>query len=565
MKNFKAIISIFISVSVMLSMLAVFSLTSSAETEDVYTYTVTDGKATITYVNTSISGDITIPSTLGGYPVVGIGVDAFKQCTSLVGVVIPNSVKDIGTWAFGRCSNLVSVVISDGVANIDSNAFNGCTSLKSIVIPDSVKSIGEGAFYNCTSLETIEIPDGVTVISNGVFQDCEGLTSVTLPDSIESIDDWAFTDCKNLKTILIPNGVADIGESAFQNCTNLESIIIPSSVENIGSGAFTYCTRLTKITIPYGVTDINRNLFQNCTSLKSVTLPDSVKIIDSYVFLDCTGLESITIPDGVTDMDDGVFMDCTNLKSVTIPNSVTTMGADVFANCTNLTVYCYTNSTAHTYAQNNSVNYVAVEKNTQIPTNPELLSKTETTITLTPTDGYEYKLGDGEWQSSNVFTGLNVNTAYTFYQRIARTETVSESVDSSALEISTSNHDFSVPQNDTEQHWNKCAGCDMTSAKENHSYGTDNKCTVCGQQGPVSTTPNGGEGENVNGNSGNGGDTVQINDDKTQSGETQATDTASAGDVESGCGSVIGGAVFVMAMLTAAAAFMLGKKNKVYN
>ena len=54
-----------------------------AETEGYYTYTVSNGEATITDCNTAISGDIAIPSTLGGYPVTSIGDFAFDECSNL--------------------------------------------------------------------------------------------------------------------------------------------------------------------------------------------------------------------------------------------------------------------------------------------------------------------------------------------------------------------------------------------------------------------------------------------------------------------------------------------------
>ena len=53
---------------------------------------------------------------------------------------------------------------------------------------------------------------------------------------------------------------------------------------------------------------------------------------------------------------------------------------------------------------------------------PTMAEKTHNTVTLTAIDGYEYKMNDGEWQSSPVFEGLTPNTAYTFYQRSAETD-----------------------------------------------------------------------------------------------------------------------------------------------
>ena len=50
-------------------------------TEGYYTYMVDDeGNATVTDVDTSIRGNVTIPSTLGGYLVTSIGDYAFQDC-----------------------------------------------------------------------------------------------------------------------------------------------------------------------------------------------------------------------------------------------------------------------------------------------------------------------------------------------------------------------------------------------------------------------------------------------------------------------------------------------------
>ena len=80
---------------------------------------------------------------------------AFSDCSSLTGIVIPDSVTSIGYSAFRDCSSLTSIVIPDSVTSIGRWAFHGCSSLTSIVISDSVTSIGSFAFYGCDSLTTV--------------------------------------------------------------------------------------------------------------------------------------------------------------------------------------------------------------------------------------------------------------------------------------------------------------------------------------------------------------------------------------------------------------------------
>src|SRR5574344_1218517 len=72
----------------------------------VYTYTVSDGKASIykgdgdAAISILTSGALAIPATLGGYPVTSIGDYAFFACNMLTAVTIPENVTSIGAYAF---------------------------------------------------------------------------------------------------------------------------------------------------------------------------------------------------------------------------------------------------------------------------------------------------------------------------------------------------------------------------------------------------------------------------------------------------------------------------------
>ncbi|MBR3978250.1 MAG: leucine-rich repeat domain-containing protein, partial [Oscillospiraceae bacterium] len=188
-----------------------------------YTYTVTNGEATITGY-TGNGGDITIPATLGGYPVASIGDYAFEDCDSLETVTIGNNVTSIGR-----------------------SAFSDCIGLTSVTIPDSVTTIGSGAFAFCHSLNSVTIPDNVTTIGAAAFEGCTRLTSVTIGDSVTTIGRLAFSYCYNLTSVTIGDSVTTIGVEAFQNCDSLTAVTIPDSVTTIGDYAFSACGRLTEV------------------------------------------------------------------------------------------------------------------------------------------------------------------------------------------------------------------------------------------------------------------------------------------------------------------------------
>ena len=126
----------------------------------------------------SATGDLVIPETIDGKPVIHIAENAFSRCTNLTSITIPDSVTSIGRKAFSYCTNLTSITIPDNVTSIGSAAFWGCASLTSITIPDSVTSIGSSNFYGCTSLTSITIPDSVTSIGSQAFFGCIGATSI---------------------------------------------------------------------------------------------------------------------------------------------------------------------------------------------------------------------------------------------------------------------------------------------------------------------------------------------------------------------------------------------------
>ena len=244
------------------------------------------------------SGAVVIPETVTyngtTYSVTNIGDYAFRICSSLTSVTIPNSVTSIGYGAFAYCSSLTSVTIGESVTSIGDDAFAYCTSLTSVTIPESVTSIGNQAFAYCSSLTSVTIGESVTSIGSSAFYGCSSLTSVTIPNSVTSIGYATFSGCSSLTSVTIPNSVTSIGGWAFDGCSSLTSVTIPNSVTSIGDYAFNNCTSLTSVTIPNSVKSIGFLAFYNCSSLTSVTIGESVTSIGDYAFEECSSLTSIT-------------------------------------------------------------------------------------------------------------------------------------------------------------------------------------------------------------------------------------------------------------------------------
>ena len=161
--------------------------------------------------------------------------------------------------------------------------------------------------------------------------------------TVLEIADYAFKNNKDIESVSFANAKAidAIGMFSFAGCTSLKSVNIPSTLDKIGFGSFMGCTSLTDINISSNISVINGQVFQNCTSLTEFTVPNSVGTISDFSFAGCTSLEKVVIP-----------------KTVKI------ISAKAFLNCDKLTIYGYTNSYAQTYAEENGINFVALDKKT---------------------------------------------------------------------------------------------------------------------------------------------------------------------------------------------------------
>ena len=285
---------------------------------------------------TALKG-LVIPSS-----VTSIGNNAYWGCSALESVVMPNSVTSIGRSCFYQCpikeanvptvaisflpkEKLKLVTINDGTS-IAESAFKGCTSLESVIIPDSVTSIGECAFEKCVSLKSIEIPKGVTKIERSTFSACRSLKSVAISHSVTSIGECAFKGCSSFKSIEIPNSVTSIGNGAFEDCYSLASVEIPKSVVSVGSHIFDSCHIVTA-TVP-----TNMILVLPTWNLEKLIINGGASI-DDNALNDCQSLKSVVISNSVTSIGNGAFKNCRSLASVEIPSSVTDIGVGAFLGC----------------------------------------------------------------------------------------------------------------------------------------------------------------------------------------------------------------------------------------
>lgn len=131
---------------------------------------------------------VEIPSEFKGTPITEIGKNAFENCSSIKGLVVPDSIRSIGESAFKGCTNLYSITLPFVGYSAAHNAqlcyiFGGNhsdevpQSLKIVYLSEACTRIGAYAFNNCDDLKEVHIPTSVKLI------ECYSTVTVFKPSS----------------------------------------------------------------------------------------------------------------------------------------------------------------------------------------------------------------------------------------------------------------------------------------------------------------------------------------------------------------------------------------------
>lgn len=269
---------------------------------------------------------VTIPAAVKSiYP------NTFDGCTALAGVTFAEGSRltSIGSYAFRNCTALQELTLPDGLQEISYSVFDGSNQLKvragagtdaaaaliregyafwptgekykvkytwnsqtgtitngfilsaekdivTLTVPAAVKEISEYALQNCTALTGVTLPEGLTTIGNGAFSNCSALSNLEIPATVTSIGHDAFSGCSSLAEIALPEGLAAVASNCFVDCTGLTKVTLPSTITNIELCAFSMCSNLAEINLPEGLQYIRNSAFQRCNALPGFTLPESI-------------------------------------------------------------------------------------------------------------------------------------------------------------------------------------------------------------------------------------------------------------------------------------------------
>lgn len=327
---------------------------------------------------------ITIPES-----VEVIKQNAFENCHSVFNITLGKSVKSIGSRAFANMPLLDTITYLGSINYIDNNVFDGCSTSTSgvdVVLGDdvvtasvdgvkniNVNSISVGKkFKEFTNTPNIPALKKYVVSSNNdngyaVYKDClykndtlvlapQGLDNIEIKQGTTAINDYAFS-YSNINTIRIPDGVKQIGDYAFYKAKNLKAVRFPSTVEIIGNSAFEECTKLKTMSIPYPCKTIGDKAFKNCKILASVLLPEGLLTIGDDCFNGCVAIESMVFPQSLVSIGGGALAFNPNLKSIFVWNA--TLGYNIFYNSSIPIIYTTAGSNAHGTARTKKYPFLA--------------------------------------------------------------------------------------------------------------------------------------------------------------------------------------------------------------
>ncbi len=316
----------------------------------------------------SAEDNVTIPSEIEGYKVIGIAEEAFRRNDVFKSLTLADTIEWIAEEAFYN-SKIPTVILNEGLKEISASAFES-SKLTSIVIPSSVETIGAKAF-NDSSLKTLEFAANgkLTTISEKCFASTS-LTDVTIPSNIVAIEKEAFARTSTIKTLTFApaSNLKTIGNSAFIDMTALKSVVIPASVETLEEGAFKVTSGKTGVYETFmfesnsNVKYFGKECFNGLVSSKSkssgdysliyfgpeietenlptestLIIPASVETIADMAFNNSKFIK-IDFESGsvLKEIGDSAFDTSAYLTSVKFPNSLEKIGKNAFSSCSSL-------------------------------------------------------------------------------------------------------------------------------------------------------------------------------------------------------------------------------------
>lgn len=282
-----------------------------------------DNKAIITsnVANKAFDGHSTLKVVEFQEGVTSIGAYAFRNCTSLEGIILPSTIKTIAESAFEGCTNVKGIAIrgrDESVAvaaqegnvkyyvegvSIGKNAFKGCVKAEKFGFGQNiyVASIGEGAFSNCASLqgfyefqnENITTTQAPIIFSGKAGNSINGYTvTSTLGKNAflgTAVNSLSVNTINTQGSYTDPNLGTTVSNIRKKTNLEIESYIFTNEDDN--NQMFSEIIVKDGSSVNFGA-----NSFKNCINLANLDIGNNVSVnFGDYSFSDCYGLKTMTI------------------------------------------------------------------------------------------------------------------------------------------------------------------------------------------------------------------------------------------------------------------------------
>ena len=239
----KKIISLFLSLTLLISLTAGLDFSAYAEGVDDFTYEAFDEESVLITGYTGTEETVYVPDTIYGNKVYGIASYAFYGCENLKSITISSEIEVVGEYAFSQCTNLTDVNLGTGMLELGSYAFEGCYSLKRIAVSDVLAIVGEGAFNGCYAVTDIYFPGTEELWSYVPIEDYYpySLDNINVHYNSDEIHDYELVE-----TVEPTCTVA--GYEKYQcPCGYVRTVEIPETGHNYVNGECTKCEIVPQI------------------------------------------------------------------------------------------------------------------------------------------------------------------------------------------------------------------------------------------------------------------------------------------------------------------------------